>query len=396
MKRVVFLWTKTLLDWRSGGAISTKAMLEVLAAAGFDCHSVSMTVFDGREEFPLDRLLGSELADDRHAGHFVEKEIRGVRHHLFRTGSTLGRGVRQEEAERFLVLAAERLREIQPDIVLATGGGPLVRELHKLATEIAPCRIFYLANAGFARADLFEPFHHVWCPSGALVDLYRERLGIEAEVFPNVMLNNSFIEAPSGNVRPTIRRRYVTFINPTPEKGAMLFFRLARLAAIERPDIHFLVIASRASHAQWQFDPGQLPNVHWIPNRRDMRPIYRRTAMLLFPTLCFEGAGRVAAEAQLSGIPVLATRSGGIPEQLNGAGFLFDPPQRLLDDFLAMPTEEEVRPWLDRIIQLHDDADAWRSASEAARAAAKPFHPRTRNPEVIRVFRDLAAASAEP
>lgn len=395
MTRVVFLWTKTLLDWRSGGAISTRAMLEVLADAGFDCHSISMTVFDGREEFPLSRLLGPELADDRFCGRFIETEIRGVRHQLFRTASTLGRNVRQSEAESFLLGAVERLRALSPDILFCTGGGPLTRELHRYAATLAPCRVFYLANATFSSAKIFEPFQHIWCPSEALARFYRNRLGIETGVFPNVMLADSFVEALDAEGAGGIRRRYVTFINPTPEKGAMLFFRLARLAAIERPDIRFLVVASRASRKQWQFDPDQLANVHWIDGRRDMRPVFRRTAMLLFPTLCFEAAGRVAVEAQLSGIPVLASRRGGIPEQLNGAGFLFDPPQRLLDDFLAMPTDEDVRPWLDCIITLHDDPAAWRDASLAARAAAEPFHPRTRNAEVVRVFRELASVSAE-
>jgi glycosyltransferase involved in cell wall biosynthesis len=369
-------------------------MLEVLADAGFDCHSISMTVFDGREEFPLSRLLGPELADDRHCGRFIETQIHGVRHQLFRTDSTLGRNVRQSEAESFLVEAIERLRALSPDILLCTGGGPLTRELHRYAAALAPCRIFYLANATFPDAGIFEPFQHVWCPSRALARFYRDRLGMDADVFSNVMLANSFVDAPDAEAAGNVRRRYVTFINPVPEKGAMLFFRLARLAAMERPDIRFLVVAGRASRAQWRFDADQLPNVHWIDGRPDMRPVYRRTAMLLFPTLCFEAAGRVAAEVQLSGIPVLASRRGGIPEQLNGAGFLFDPPQRLLDDFLAMPTDEDVRPWLDRIITLHDDPVAWRDASEAARAAAERFHPRTRNPEVVRVFRELANVSA--
>lgn len=393
MTRVVFLWTKTLLDWRSGGAISTKAMLEVLAAAGFDCHSISMTVFDGCEEVPLDRLPVPELATDRCIGRFVDTEIRGVRHHLFRTGSTLGRNVAQAESESFLAGAMARLRALDPNILVCTGGGALTRELQRQACNLAPCRVFFLANAEFRRADVFHPFQHVWCPSRALAKLYREHLGLDAGVFPNPFTEDHFVHGCPAGGNTGIRRRYVTFVNPTPEKGAMLFFRLARLAAIERPDIRFLVVASRASRAQWQFDPARLPNVHWIRDRRDMRPVYRRTAMLLFPSLWFEAAGRVAVEAQLSGIPVLATRRGGIPEQLNGGGFLFDPPQRLLEKFLAMPTEDDVRPWLECIVNLHDDPSVWRDASEAARTAAEPFHPRTRNAEVVRVFRELAAAA---
>jgi len=389
MTRVVFLWSHSLLDWRSGGALTIRAMLEVLSGAGLDCHSISMSVFDGGREFALDRLPVPGLADDRNHGRFLEATVHGVRHALFRTASTRGRKVQQDEAERFLHLAIERLRVLEPDVLVCTGGGAFTRELQRRAAEIVSRRVFYLANATFFRRDMFDPFPHVWCPSLALAELYRKRLGIEAEIVPNVMLHSHFVEAGSIASERGIDRRFITFVTPTPAKGAMWVFGIARLAARERPDLAFAIVAGRSGRERWQFDSAMLPNVFWLRERRDMRSVYRRTSLLLFPSLCFEAAGRVVVEAQLSGIPVLAHDRGGIAEQLNGGGFLFAAPERCVQDYLAMPEEEEVRPWLDRIIELLDDPESYIAASERARQAAAPFHPVNRNDELVRRFKQL-------
>jgi glycosyltransferase involved in cell wall biosynthesis len=45
-----------------------------------------------------------------------------------------------------------------------------------------------------------------------------------------------------------------------------------------------------------------------------MRPIYARAKVLLALSLWWESFGRVAAEAAMNGIPVIATTRSGIPE----------------------------------------------------------------------------------
>lgn len=391
MTRVAFLWTKSPLDRRSGAALSMKTMLEVLAAAGFDCRSYAMTVFDGREEFPVARLAGTEAADPRNRGRFVEQELKGVRHHVFVTRSTRGGRLLQSEGEQYLEQVGKLLRRSRPDIVLTMGGSDLSRELHALAAEVSPCRIFYLANPAYEDPGVFKDFQHIWCPTQALADVYRERLGLDPAVVPTVLPGDAFLPRPMSTIARPLAERFVTFMNPVPEKGATLVFRLARLAARERPDLRFAVVEGRAGREQWQF-PEPLANVCWLRTRRDVRPIYRRTAVLLFPSLWFEAAGRVIPEAQLSGIPVLATDRGGIPEQLNGGGFMFKPPEQCLRNHFAMPDEHEVRPWLDRIVALMDDPAAYAAASHAARAAGDPFHPRNRHPGFVNHVTALSAA----
>src|SRR3546814_11226340 len=51
-----------------------------------------------------------------------------------------------------------------------------------------------------------------------------------------------------------------------------------------------------------------------------MREVYRRTHTLLAPSQWEEAWGRVATEAQFSGIPVLASDRGGLPEAVGPGG----------------------------------------------------------------------------
>lgn len=53
--------------------------------------------------------------------------------------------------------------------------------------------------------------------------------------------------------------------------------------------------------------------VHWIGSVDDIRPWYRAASMLVLPS-ANEPFGRVIVEAMASGVPVIATASGGIPE----------------------------------------------------------------------------------
>ena len=61
-----------------------------------------------------------------------------------------------------------------------------------------------------------------------------------------------------------------------------------------------------------------------------MRSVYGETAVLLAPSQWEEAFGRVILEAQVSGIPVVSSRRGGIPELLERGGTLLaatDPPE---------------------------------------------------------------------
>src|SRR5207253_7079226 len=66
-------------------------------------------------------------------------------------------------------------------------------------------------------------------------------------------------------------------------------------------------------------------NVVLRPPHREMKKIYGKSKILLTPSLWEEAYGRVATEAQLSGIPVIASARGGLPEAVGPGGLLIDP-----------------------------------------------------------------------
>ncbi len=75
----------------------------------------------------------------------------------------------------------------------------------------------------------------------------------------------------------------------------------------------------------------------------------------LMPSLWRESLGRVAIEAMANGIPVMASDRGALSETLGDAGFVFTIPERCTPSSSAVPTAQEVAPWVAAIERLWDD-----------------------------------------
>jgi len=171
-----------------------------------------------------------------------------------------------------------------------------------------------------------------------------------------------------------------------------LFARLLVSAAQERPDLHFLAVEGRMSTADWEkagLHIANLRNLWWISHQSDMRTVYSRTSILLFPSFWKEPSGRTIAEAQLGGIPVLGSNHSGIPEQTNGGGVLFDIPERCRKNYWEVPTDEEVRPWLDTIYTLMDDDRVYLEATHWALNGSRIFEPEKVKQNVVEYFENL-------
>jgi glycosyltransferase involved in cell wall biosynthesis len=103
-----------------------------------------------------------------------------------------------------------------------------------------------------------------------------------------------------------------------------------------------------------------LPNVTFVPPQSDMRKVYAECKILLAPSVWEEAYGRVATEAQISGIPVVASARGGLPEAVGPGGVLLDPDQPIAD-------------WVAAVRKLWSDQDYYSALSAAATAhAARP------------------------
>jgi glycosyltransferase involved in cell wall biosynthesis len=178
-------------------------------------------------------------------------------------------------------------------------------------------------------------------------------------------------------------------------------FLLARIAAElarRRPDIPLLVVEGRGK-SSWLdrtgLDIAGLGNVYVMANTPDPRDFYQVSRLLLIPSLWRESFARVAAEALINGIPVLASLRGGLPETLEQAGILFDVPEKYTPETRLVPSAEEMAPWIDTIIRLWDDATFYEQERRRCLAAAEAWRPERLLPRFEEFFTQVMFRSRE-
>lgn len=179
---------------------------------------------------------------------------------------------------------------------------------------------------------------------------YRDTYGVDPVVVP------PFLEAERYRVRTS--REYVTFVNPHPRKGVDVAIEVAR----QCPGIPFLFVESWRLTDEMRVDLKErlagLDNVTLLPPTRNMREIYAKTRILLVPSQWHEAWGRVASEAHVSGIPVIGSRCGGLPESIGSGGIVI---------------EHDAQPevWSEAVQRLWHDEEEYARLSEAARSYAR-------------------------
>jgi glycosyltransferase involved in cell wall biosynthesis len=167
------------------------------------------------------------------------------------------------------------------------------------------------------------------------------------------------------------RGRNVLFVNTRPRKGLEVAFRLAEL----RHDVQFDFVKSwiltPAETRQIEARAKAAGNIALHPPRNDMRALYARARLLLAPSQWEEAWGRVATEAQINGIPVLASDRGGLPESVGPGGVL-------------APHDASMEVWQDAFSRIWDHEDRYRHYSEQALAYSK--RPEIQPNMIVRTF----------
>ncbi|MBN9123095.1 MAG: glycosyltransferase, partial [Planctomycetes bacterium] len=303
-------------------------------------------------------------------------------------GDDVRRRPTREEGVPFLDVVERACARHRPDVVLTYGGPPVGPHLIRRVRRHGARVVFALHNAAYGASDLFREVDAVWAPSEFGRRLYRERLGREVAAVPWPWDRaRAVVDLP-----PT--GRFVTFVNPTPAKGAAWFARIALEVSRRRPDVPFLVVEGRGG-AGWlrrlPVDLSGLTNVRGMHSTPLPKKFYALSRAVLMPSLAEETFGRVAAEALANGLPVLVTRRGALPELLDGAGFAFDIPDRYAANHMAVPSAEEVAPWVAAIERLWDDPDFYAEHRSRALERSRAWEPDRLRPGIEAFFRRVAA-----
>ena len=226
-------------------------------------------------------------------------------------------------------------------------------------------------------------------PSRFSADYYREALGLDCVTFPDIL---------DGLRCETNERIYLTFVNPSIEKGVYAFARIADELGRRRPDIPILVVESRgteATVADCGLELRDHGTVNFMAHTADPRQFWGVTKVCLLPSVCWESQPLVAVEAMINGIPVIGSDRGGIPETLGAAGIVLPLPDRITPATRMLPTAEEVEPWVQAVIRLWDDAEFYEEHRKRALAESRRWDPEVVEPLYARFFEGLAARGRE-
>jgi len=357
--RVLFCSYHGYADGASGAACATRDLLESLAARGQGCGVLCGPDLDSNRTAPVGHILfkdGSGFRTDRVSLHSLEVRL----HHVVLAGvpvtafDPVERPTAPEPTPAEEAAFIQVLREVQgqfgADILLTYGGHRLARGVMAEGRRIGMKVVFWLHNLAYRDPGFFNAADAVLVPSEFAGEYYR-RLGVDCVAIPGPV--------QADRVRcDRADRGFVTFVNPVPAKGVRLVAAVIRELADRRPDIPVLVVAGRGDVdglARSGVDLSGVDTVHRMANTPDPRDFLRRTRVLLMPSLEEETFGRVAAEAVLNGIPVVASDRGALPGTVGRAGIVLPVPERLVHDHRAVPTEDEARPWADAVMRTWDE-----------------------------------------
>lgn len=272
-------------------------------------------------------------------------------------------------------LAYQRIAEFQPQLVLTQ-----LNASSKIAALAVGAGIPTVVMIHSARLLIDGP---IWRPmyrhlklissSAFIADRVRQRLEMQSRVVYPVIRMEDY------RVARTVPK-FITFINPVPEKGLELVLSAAALL----PHRSFLLVEG------WRLRSAPLrqlrrrlkcyPNITLIPWNSDMREVYLRTALLLVPSQGEEAFARVALEAHISGIPVIGRDIGGIGEVLRDSGTL-------------LPQDASADAWAEAIERLLSDPSLYaaRSAAASANANRPEFNPSQLVDRFIAIATELTA-----
>ena len=109
-------------------------------------------------------------------------------------------------------------------------------------------------------------------------------------------------------MKNTIQNKGVVFIGDSPIKGIEIAKEIARLM----PLTNFYFFSRFINSTR------KINNITWMAWEKNEVDIYKFAKVVIVPSICEEGYGRVSREAFLLNIPVLVSNRGGLPETVDG------------------------------------------------------------------------------
>ena len=356
--KILWYSMPALHDNSNGAAIHNKILLEALAARGIQVKVLNAWVGDDPKGLGALDAIAEQL--DKNDSNYLQFFDSGVEYVVIKTKGRICNDITGADQSKIFDLFIQFLEKFQPDVVMGYSGDVFSAYLRREAASRGIPYVYALCN-GLHRSFGFADCSLVFTPSQATANMYQESDDIDVKAVGQ-FIDYGKVTDPK---RDKSQAKYVTLINPTPEKGLAIFAKVAQIFNQKHPEQKFLVVKSVGDYNRilmsLHYEDGTpfikdninpIPNVDIAEHTDDIRLVYNLTKVLMTPSVWHEAWGCVATEANYNNIPVLSSKSGGLPEAVREGGILLDAPACTQKDFYCVPSANEVAPWVEALERL--------------------------------------------
>lgn len=310
-------------------------------------RKLKLLIAQHRWWFPT-AMSGADLANHEMAYKMVEHGIEVRVHGILPPGES--RRVQRREytaagipvslvKSDFLKHLRQKIEEFKPDVVLTTcpepnvGEDDISRMIDVIGNYDVPALLY--VHDLVSTLPLFEGVKDrlaaVVTNSRFMVGRIRALWQIASDVvYPVPDWPPLFHDNPGGP--------FITFFTPLPHKGLDIAQALVTDRFSNRPFLFVEGLIDPEEHGISLVRTGNLVHARRSP---DIATIYSMSRIVIIPSQWEEPFGRIALEAMHSRVPVIASRTGGLPESVGDGGIL-------IDDYAS------VDRWVEAIESLSD------------------------------------------